>query len=93
MISTRFSNILTIFHIKFLNNFCQVYLDNILIYSRIKKKYIYYARFILNKLCETDLQIYIKKYKFDIKKIVFLDVIISRTDLRMNSAKIKIIVN
>ena len=48
---------------------------------------------MLNKFREVDLQMNIKKCEFDVEKIVFLDVIISRSDLRMNSEKMKIIVN
>ena len=48
---------------------------------------------MLNKLHEIDLQMNIKKCKFNVEKIVFLNVIISRSDLRMNSEKMKIIIN
>ena len=48
---------------------------------------------MLNKFHEINLQMNIKKYEFNIKKIVFLNVIISKSDLQMNSKKVKIIVN
>ena len=48
---------------------------------------------MLNKFREIDLQMNIKKCEFNIEKIVFLNVIISKFDLRMNSEKMKIIVN
>ena len=48
---------------------------------------------MLNKFREINLQMNIKKCEFDIEKIVFLSIIISRSDLRMNSEKMKIIVN
>ena len=76
-----------------MNDFYQIYFDNILIYNRIKKKHIRYVRLMLNKLREIDLQINIKKCEFNVKKIVFLNVIISKSDLRMNSEKMKVIVN
>ena len=78
---------------EFLNDFCQVYFDDILIYNRIKKKHIRHVRLMLNKLREADLQVNIKKCEFDVEKIVFLNVIISKSDLRMNSEKMKVIVN
>ena len=78
---------------KFLNDFCQVYLDDILIYNHIKKKHIHHVRLMLNKFREVGLQMNIKKCEFDVEKIVFLNVIISKSDLRMNSKKMKIIVN
>ena len=78
---------------KFLNDFCQAYFDDILIYNRIKRKHIRHVRLMLNKLREAGLQMNIKKCEFDVEEIVFLNVIISRSDLRMNSEKMKIIVN
>ena len=48
---------------------------------------------MLNKLREVGLQMNIKKCEFDVEKIVFLNVIISGSGLRMNSEKMKIIVN
>ena len=78
---------------KFLNDFCQAYLDDILIYNRIKREHTRYVRLMLNKLREAGLQMNIKKCEFDVEKIVFLGVIISGSDLRMNSEKMKIIVN
>ena len=48
---------------------------------------------MLNKFRETDLQINIKKCEFNIEKIVFLNVIILKSNLRMNLEKMKIIVN
>ena len=59
----------------------------------MKKKYIRYIRLILNKFRKIDLQMNIKKCEFNVKKIVFLNIIISESDFRMNSEKIKIIVN
>ena len=48
---------------------------------------------MLNKFREIGLQMNIKKCKFDVETIVFLNVIISKFNFRMNLKKIKIIVN
>jgi len=40
---------------KFLNKFCIVYLNNILIYNNNKLKYKIYIKFIFRKLCEANL--------------------------------------
>ena len=40
---------------KYLNNFCQIYLNDIFIYNRIKKDYIKHVRLVLQKLREIDL--------------------------------------
>ena len=64
-----------------------------MIYNRNKKKYIRYVRLMLNKFREIDLQMNIKKCEFDVEAIVFLNVIISKFNLQINSEKIKIIIN
>ena len=59
---------------EFLNNFCSVYLNNILIYSKIKKQYVQHVKIVLKKLINVDLQININKCEFYIQKITFLEV-------------------
>ncbi len=78
---------------EFLNDFCQAYLNDILIYSKIRKKHRNHVRLVLRRLREAELQINIQKCEFNVKKTVFLEVIVSEQDLRMNSSKIIIIVN
>jgi len=51
---------------KYLHQFCQIYLDDIIIYSKILKKHKQHVRLILNKLREADLQIDINKYEFHV---------------------------
>ena len=77
----------------FLNNFCQIALNDILIYNKFKKKHIAHVRVILKRLKEIDLQVNIEKCEFFKKKIVFLSVLLSIDDLRMNSKNIEIIIN
>ncbi len=77
----------------FLNDFCQVYLDNILIYSKTRWKHKQHVKMILNCLQEVNLQMNIWKCKFDVKEIIFLEVIVSEQSLRMISIKVKVIVN
>ncbi len=78
---------------EFLNDFCQAYLNNILIYSKIRKKHRNHVRLVLRWLREAELQIDIQKCEFNVKKTIFLKVIVSEQDLCMNSSKIIIIVN
>ncbi len=78
---------------EFLNDFCQTYLNDILIYSKIRKKHRNHVRLVLRRLREAKLQIDIQKCEFNVKKTVFLEVIVSEQDLHMNSSKIIIIVN
>ncbi len=77
----------------FLNDFCQVYLDNILIYSKTQWEHWQHVKMILDRLWEADLQMNIWKYEFDVEEIIFLEVIVSKQDLRMNFIKVKVIVN
>ncbi len=77
----------------FLNDFCQVYLDDILIYSKTQQEHKQYIKMILNHLWEADLQVDIWKCKFNVEETVFLKVIVSEQDLHMNFIKVKVIVN
>ncbi len=77
----------------FLNDFCQVYLDDILIYSKTQWEYKQHVKMILNHLQEADLQMNIWKCKFNVEEIIFLEVIVSSQDFRMNFIKVKVIVD
>ncbi len=77
----------------FLNDFCQAYLNDILIYSKTQKKHKQHVKMILDHLQDADLQIDIQKCKFNVEETVFLKVIVSEQDLCMNSIKVKAIVN
>ena len=77
----------------FLNDFCQAYLDDILIYSKTQKKHRQHVKMILDHLQDADLQINIQKCKFNIEETIFLEIIVFEQDLCMNSIKVKAIVN
>ncbi len=68
-----------------LHKFCQIYLNDIFIYSKILKKHKTHVKEMLDKLREVDLQIDIDKCEFKIQKISFLKLLIFINDLRMNS--------
>ncbi len=78
---------------KYLHQFCQIYLDDIIIYSKILKKHKQHVRLILNRLREADLQIDIDKCKFHVQKIIFLRLLMSIEKLKMNSRKIQAVVD
>jgi len=77
----------------FLNDFCQVYLNDILIYSKMRKKHRDHVKLVLSRLREAELQINIWKCKFNVKETVFLEIIISELNLRINLSKVTVIVN
>ncbi len=74
-----------------LHKFCQIYLNDILIYSKILKKHRTHVKKMLNKLHEVNLQINIDKCEFEIQKILFLKLLIFINDLWMNSRKVNVI--
>ncbi len=78
---------------KYLYQFCQTYLDDIIIYSKILKKHKQHVQLILNRLQEADLQININKCKFHVQKIIFLRLLMSIEKLKMNSRKIQAVVD
>ncbi len=77
----------------FLNDFCQAYLDDILIYSKTQKKHRQHVKMILNRLWDADLQIDIWKCEFNVEETIFLEIIVLKQDLCMNFIKVKAIVN
>ncbi len=77
----------------FLNDFCQVYLDDILIYSKMRKKHKDHVKLVLSQLREAELQMNIRKCKFNVEETVFLEVIVSELNLRMNFSKVTVIVS
>ncbi len=50
----------------YLHQFCQIYLDDIIIYSKTLKKHKRHVRLVLHRLQKTDLQMNINKCKFHI---------------------------
>ena len=77
---------------EYLNDFCTVYLDDILIYSEIEAEHKIHVKRVLQKLREAGLQADITKCTFHIKEIPYLELIIITEGVKMNSAKVSIIV-
>ena len=77
---------------KYLNDFCTVYLNDILIYSEIEAEHKIHVKRVLQKLHEVSLQADITKCTFHIKEISYLELIIITKEVKMNSAKVSIIV-
>jgi len=78
---------------EFLDKFCITYLDNVLIYSNNKLKHEVYIKLILRKLREADLQTDIIKYEFYVTQVLYLELIITIEEIKINSIKIETIVN
>src|SRR5438046_2822407 len=78
---------------KFLDVFVTVCIDDILIYLFMLFKHQKHVHMILECLKKADLQCDIKKCKFYIIKVIYLDLIISYDDIKMNSVKIEVIIS
>jgi len=68
----------------YLNNFCIVYIDNILVYNNIEKKYKNYTNKVFAKLYNANLYLNINKYLFFVKQIKYLDLIIIIEEIRIS---------
>ncbi len=77
---------------EYLHQFCQVYLDDIIIYSKTLKKHKRHVRLILNRLREAGLQVDINKCEFHVQETTFLGLLISIEELKMNSRKVQAVV-
>ena len=77
---------------EYINEFVIVYLDNILIYFRNKKKHVQYITKVLKALQKTNLRVKSEKSQFHIKRVQFLEFIIITESLQMNSEKIKSVI-
>jgi hypothetical protein len=78
---------------KYLNVFCIIYLNDILIYNRTRKKHLSHVRKMLEFLKQAGLYTKIQKCEFFKNETIFLGVIIEKNRIRMNPKKIKIIQN
>jgi hypothetical protein len=76
----------------YLNEFVITYLNDIIVYSNSKKEHIKHVRKILQRLREAEIQVDVDKCEFHIIKTKFLEMIMKRDEIKMNSEKIKAIV-
>ncbi len=76
----------------YLHQFCQIYLDDIIIYSKTLKKHKCHIWLVLHKLREIDLQMKINKCKFHVQKIFFLKLLLFIEELKMNLRKVQAVV-
>ncbi len=76
----------------YLHQFCQIYLDDIIIYSKTLKKHKWHVWLVLHRLRETDLQMNINKCKFHVQKIFFLRLLLFIEELKMNLRKVQAVV-
>jgi hypothetical protein len=90
--SSTFQNFMNDTLMNYLNEFVIAYLNDIIVYSNSKKEHIQHVRKILQRLREANIQANVDKCEFHITETKFLNMILSRDDIKMNSEKIKTIV-
>lgn len=76
---------------KYLDIFCTIYFDDVLIYNNFLYKHGRHIKIILERLRSIALFLDVIKYEFHIIKILCLGFIISTHSIKINSAKIKTI--
>ncbi len=76
----------------YLHQFCQIYLDDIIIYSKTLKKHKQHVQLVLHRLWKTDLQMNINKCKFHVQKIFFLRLLLFIEELKINLRKVQAVV-
>ena len=78
---------------RYLDQFVIIYLNNILIYSKIKEEHMQHVRKILQALKKADLRIKREKSEFHVQSVSFLEFIITNEELKMNSKKVKAVIS
>ena len=91
--SSSFQNFINDTLHDFLDAFCIMYMNDILIYNNSKKKHTQHVYQILEWLRIIELQIDIEKCKFSVIEVKYLDLIIIINEIKMNSEKINVIMN
>ncbi len=74
---------------RYLNQFVIVYLNDILVYSKTKKKHVWHVKKVLQTLKKVNLRIKSGKSEFHVQSVQFLRFIVMFQSLRMNSKKIE----
>src|SRR6266540_1577644 len=78
---------------KYLGDFILIYLDDIIIYSKIWKGHLNHLRLVFKVLKGVGLMVKVKKCEFVKKELKFFEYIISREGIRTDPKKIEKIVN
>jgi hypothetical protein len=75
-----------------LNDYCTVYVDDILVYSSSTAEHVRHVRSVLEKLRAAGLQADIKKCEFSVKETRFLGLIVGVDGIKVDPEKVKAIV-
>ncbi len=89
--STTYQEIINNILQQYLNRFVIAYLNDIIIYSKILKKYISYIFKVLECLNIKNLYFKLKKCEFYRKKVNFLEFVVEQHEVHINFKKLQII--
>jgi hypothetical protein len=78
---------------KLVNVFCVIYLNDILIFFKNRNSHVKHIKKVLRRLRKNDLFVNLKKCFFFKHEIDYLEFIVSKNDITMNSSRIDIIMN
>src|SRR5438034_8168310 len=74
-----------------IDNFCIIYFDDILVFLKSEEEYYQHLQLIIKHLQYTELYANFKKCKFFKSEIKYLDFLINKNNLHMNSSHIQTI--
>ena len=78
---------------EYIRKFEIIYLDDILIYSQSKEEHVEHVKIILEKLQKEKLWTNLHNFLFMQTKLVYIDFVISRDELKMDLEKVKEIID
>ncbi len=87
-----FQNFMNDTFMNYLNDFVVAYLNDIIVYNNFKKKHVQYVKKFLQRLRKVNIQADVNKCEFHIIETKFLEMIVKRDEVKMNSKKIRAIV-
>src|SRR5947207_1666033 len=98
IISFNLTNISVIFQVyinhvlhDLVDDFCIVYFDNILVFSKSEKEHYQHLQLIIKYLQHAELYANLKKYKFFKSEIKYFDFLINKNNLYMNLSHVQTI--
>src|SRR5204862_7571759 len=98
IISFNLTNISVIFQVyinhalhDLVDNFCIIYFDNILVFSKSEEEHYQHLQLIIKYLQCIELYANLKKYEFFKLEVKYLDFLINENDLCMNSSHVQTI--
>ena len=88
---STFQRVMNLILKDFIDEFCVVYIDDILVYSKDRDEHLEHLRKILNKLREYGLILNVKKSRFFKAEVNYLGYIIAKNNIRPDPEKVSVV--